>query len=246
MANDELSKSKLYKAFETFGNLFALNIIFVVFSLPVITFGASITAMYSVAIKMVKNEEGAIWKSFVSAFKSNFKKATLIWLVLIVAAVVLFGEFLYIISFEGMMVSFYIVVLIVELVLIAFTLPFLFPLCARYENTVFNTIKNAFLLSVSNFGSWLKISLAWFAPIALTVIYPVIFLYTWYLWLFVIFALIAYGTSFTLRKVFNKIAITQEANEAREDEKKKQSGMTPSGKSIRERMEQFDKKNKED
>ena len=244
MANEELSKSKLYKAFETFGNIFALNVIFVVFSLPILTLGASVTAMYSVTIKMVKNEEGSIFKSFFEAFKSNFKKATLIWLILIVAGVVLFGEFLYIISFQGIIVSFYIVLLIVELVVIAFTLPFLFPLCARYENTVINTIKNAFLLSVSNFGSWLKIALAWFAPITLTVIYPIIFLYTWYLWLFVIFALIAYGTSFTIRKVFDKVTVTQEEQEIKKEEEKAKANTNK--KSLKERMEQFDKKNKED
>ena len=45
--------------------------------------------------------------------------------------------------------------------------------------------------------------MAWIAPIAFTFyLEPLILLYTWYLWVLFIPALIAYGTTFTVRKVF--------------------------------------------
>jgi len=124
----------------------------------------------------------------------------------------------YVCNFEGNIAAAYIVVIVVELVLMAFTLPFLFPLIARYDNTLANTFKNAFLLSVSNFGSWLKIFFAWFAPLFLSIWYPEIFLLTWYMWLLLIFGLIAYGTSFTMRKVFDKISEVQGAADKKEEE----------------------------
>lgn len=211
---------KLLRALEVFGNVFALNVMFIVFSLPVITFGASMTALYSVTLKMARKEEGTIGKSFLESFKKNFKKATQVWLVIIGILFILFVEYLLIINVEGTISSFYLVVIIAELVVLAFILPFLFPLVARYENTFWNYFKNAFLLSVSNFGSWLKIMVAWGLPIFLSLWYPVLFFSTWYLWILLLIALIAYGTSFTMRKVFDRIVMVQESEKARKEEEK--------------------------
>lgn len=205
MAEPEERESFLARFLDTFGNLFILNIIYVLCCLPVVTIGAATTALYYVALKMVKKEEGPIIKSFWKAFKSNFKKGTLAWLIVLAVMLVLWAEYLLVLTVEGTLSTFYLVVMTVELVATAFTLPFLFPLIARYENTLWNTIKNSLLLSISNFGSWLKIALAWFAPICLTLIYPKLFLMTWYFWIFLIFGLIAYGTSHTLHKVFDRI-----------------------------------------
>ena len=66
-----------------------LNIIFVVFSLPVFTIGASVTAMMSVTMKMARDKEGYMWQGFWKAFKQNFKQSTIIWLLVILVSVVL-------------------------------------------------------------------------------------------------------------------------------------------------------------
>ena len=95
MADLQGQQSKVYRAVETFGNIFALNIIFVLCCIPVVTIGASLTALYSVSMKMAKNEEGPIWKSFIAAFKSNFKRATFAWIYVILALVVMYGEYVF-------------------------------------------------------------------------------------------------------------------------------------------------------
>lgn len=204
MAQEE-KESRLVRVLDVFGNIFALNVLFVICSIPVITIGASTAALYSVTLKLVKKEEGPIIKSYFKAFKSNFKAATITWVLVLIAVIVIFVEYLFGCNVESSLGTFYLILSIVEAVLLAFTLPFLFPLIARYDNTIFNTIKNAFLLSVSSFGSWLKIFLAWFAPVFLSVWNPEIFLLTWYLWLFLIIGIISYGTSFTIHKVFKRI-----------------------------------------
>lgn len=219
MAEPVEQQNRISKGLETFGNIFALNILFVVFSIPIFTIGASLTALYSMMLKMLRKEEGTIIKGFIQAFKSNFKKATLAWLIMIAAFVVLVGQYIYINNFEGELVSFYMVFIVIECVVVAMVFPFLFPLIARFENSLWNTFKNAFLLSISNIGSWLKITIAWFAPIYISLHYPIVILSTWYLWLLILFGVIAYGTSFTIRKVFNKVSETQE--KAAEQEKKR-------------------------
>lgn len=131
--------------------------------------------------------------------------------------------YIYINNFSDTTAICYTIVFAIEVIILALILPFLFPLIACYKNTFGNTFKNAFLLSVSNLDSWLKITLAWIAPISLSIIYPAIFLNTWYLWLLIVFGFIGYGSSFTINKVFHKIADIQIKNAEKEKTKRKLS-----------------------
>lgn len=58
-----------------------LSILWVVTSLPVITIGASTTALYYAVVKVIRNNEGYGWGEFWNGFRTNFKQATIIWLV---------------------------------------------------------------------------------------------------------------------------------------------------------------------
>ena len=57
-------------------DIMILNILVLVFSLPIFTIGAAVTAGYYMSFKMVKNEESYIVKGFWKAFKENFKQST--------------------------------------------------------------------------------------------------------------------------------------------------------------------------
>ena len=71
-----------------------LNLLWIVCSIPIITIGASTTAMYSVMLKLVKNEEGYIVKGFLKAFKENFRQSTLMWLLYLVFGIVIVVDFM--------------------------------------------------------------------------------------------------------------------------------------------------------
>ncbi len=219
MANEVPEKeSRFVKIFRTFGDIAALNALWLVFSIPMVTIGASTTALYSVTMKILENREGGIWKNFISAFKSNFKKATLAWVIVLFGCLLTWSSFTLSSGVEGVISSFYFVWGCIEVGVLALVLPFLFPMIARYDNTVFNYFKNAVLLSLSNFGACIKILLAWFMPIYFSTV-PLIFVYTWYLWLIIVVGLIAYGSSFTLRRVFRRIEETQTNLVAKEETK---------------------------
>ena len=57
-------------------DLLLLNFLFVITSLPVLTLGASLTALYSVSLKLVRNEESYVSRDYFRAFKKNFCQAT--------------------------------------------------------------------------------------------------------------------------------------------------------------------------
>ena len=220
-AENRSKTNKMKSAFEAFGNIFGLNICFIIGCLPIFTIGASLTALYSMCIRLQEDEEETILVGFIHEFKRNFKQATLTFLLLIVAFAVMWAEFLVIVYFSGILVVIYTAVLAIEVLVVALIIPFLFPLIARYDSDFWTTIKNAFLLSVGFFGSWIKIVVAWVAPFLFSfVIEPMIFIYTWYLWLLLFFGLIAYGTSYTIRNVF---AVNEaRAEKTREENKEKE------------------------
>ena len=60
-----------------------LSVLWVVFSLPVITMGASSTALYASVYHYIRRDEGYLWQTFWTAFKENFKRSTLSWLPLL-------------------------------------------------------------------------------------------------------------------------------------------------------------------
>lgn len=217
---DTAKEWPLKKWLDAFGNIFGLNVCFLIGSIPIFTIGASVTALYAMCIHLQEGEEETVSAGFIREYKRNFKQATIMFLLMVVAAVVLYVEFLLVNNVSGGIGIFYSAVLFIEGTLFALTVPFAFPLLARYENTVLGTLKNSLILAFGYLGSWLKVALAWFAPIALTIIYPTIFLAAWYLYLLIIFGAIAYGSSFTMRKVFrlNAQAIEKTAEGIQDEE----------------------------
>ena len=74
-------------------DIMILNFMVILFSLPIVTAGASITAAYYIAYKMVKNEESYIVRGFFKAFKENFKQSTIIWLIFLAIFAILFMDY---------------------------------------------------------------------------------------------------------------------------------------------------------
>lgn len=203
-------QSKLKRGMDIFGCLFAINICFVISCIPIITIGAAMTALYAMMFRIQRHDDDTVVREYFQEFKANFKKSTIVWLIVLLIGVVLWGQYAYILNFEGGLVNFYDFLMVIELIALCLVLPFLFPLLAYYDNSIANTFKNSFLLAISNFGSWIKMFIAWFATIAFSFGYEAIILNTWYLWFLIMFGLLAYGTSLTARKVFDKVATVQE------------------------------------
>ena len=183
-----------------------LNILFIICCIPVITIGASVTAMYYVTLKMVRNEESYITKSFFKSFKLNFRQATVIWLILVIAGGLLAFDFAIMTGRLGVSIenstlaSAMQVLLIVVFIFYIFTATFVFPVLSKFYNSIKNTIKNAFIMSIRHF----PVTLACIAVgiiVALLIIYIPIMLM---LSIFLLFSLAAYACSFLFVRVFDK------------------------------------------
>ena len=66
-----------------------LNLLCVLFSIPIVTAGAAMTAKFYVAMKMTRGEEPQVLQAFLKSFRENLKQATGIWvIVLMIGAIV--------------------------------------------------------------------------------------------------------------------------------------------------------------
>ncbi len=75
-------------------DMMILNILTLLLCIPVVTAGASLTAMYYVELKWARKEEGYVVKPFFREFKANFKQATGEWLIMLAVIAVLALDFL--------------------------------------------------------------------------------------------------------------------------------------------------------
>ncbi len=195
-------ESPVMKFLDSVGDLIILNICFLIGSLPVITAGASLTALYSVSLKLVRNEEGGVFTVFWKAWKENFRQGTLAWLLVLAAA----GFFAFEQSVVGVMGGtlgfvFRIAWYILDAVFAAIVW-FLFPYMARFEDRLKVCIGNALRFSLLHI-LYTLVSLALLAGLlALTLWTPETLGWMLFFWLTIGFALIACIHSVFVRKFF--------------------------------------------
>ena len=142
--------SPVMRVLNRVGDLLILNVLMIVCCIPVITAGAAFTAMHYVLLKIVRGEEGYLIRGFFKSFRSNFRQATLIWLLMLLVVAVYVGD-IWIFNYSGLVFP---KPLIIAVAAVAFVLlmiaVYVFPLQARFENSVKNTLKNAMLLAFAN------------------------------------------------------------------------------------------------
>lgn len=142
--------SKLYRFMSKLTDLFKLNFMWLVFSLPIVTIGISTTAAYAVALKMAEGQEGYIGSEFLKAFKANWKQGLVMSVITIICVWAVYLDFqIFSAATENFVV--FLIIGIVTAYVLGFSLLYAYPLLARYENTVMNTLKNSFRISMKYF-----------------------------------------------------------------------------------------------
>ncbi len=130
-----------------------LNILWVLTSLPIITIGASTTALYYTSMKMIRNEEGYVSSDFFRSFKDNFKQSTIIWLLLLLVTMILVCDYRFWGARAGIFYFLMKIVTIFISIIVLFTAVYIFPVQARFENRIRDNAKNAMLLSFRHLPS---------------------------------------------------------------------------------------------
>lgn len=157
------------QALSKMADLMWLNILTILLCLPVVTAGAALTAMNYMALKIVRDEECYVTQGFFKSFKENFKQATIIWLLLLAVVIILGIDFFVITHSETPVSGIIQVAVMVATILLLFTSMYLFPVLAKFDNTILKTIKNALILSLVQFPKTILMIIVYLIPLVITI-----------------------------------------------------------------------------
>lgn len=145
--------SPMIQGFERIRDMVILNVLTLLCCLPIVTIGASLTAMHYMCIKMVRNEEGYIAKGFFHSFRENLKQATGIWIGLIALVAFIIADFYAVFHVNVWFIGIAKITLIVLTVVVVFAGTFIFPILSKFSGTTKQLVWNAVKLS---FVKWPK------------------------------------------------------------------------------------------
>jgi uncharacterized membrane protein YesL len=162
-------------------DLMWLNILTMLCCLPIFTAGASLTALHYMVLKIVRDEEGYITRGFFKAFKENFRQSTIIWCLFLVVAAVLAADYRILTTMDVQVSNVVRILLMVFAMLTVFTFVFVFPVQAKFSNTVKRTIWNAFVISVVQFPKTILMIVLYVLPYVMLyfsyTIFPIVFVF---------------------------------------------------------------------
>ena len=196
--------SPLMRFLTKIADLMVLNILFCVTSIPLITIGASWTALYSVTLKMVRDEESSVSRSYFRSFRQNFKQATLLWLGVLVVLALLVLDIRVLNGMAGGTAPGLLRVGVEILALLGImVLQYLFPSLARFEASLADTLKNACMMALAHLPKTALMTAAAVGAGWITLINNTTIAVGLTVWPLIGFALMAFGNSGILRKIFD-------------------------------------------
>lgn len=130
-----------------------MSLLWLLTSLPIITIGASTSAFYAFTLDAVQDEEGSVFRSYFAAFRKNFKKATVIWLLQLLLTVFLtvnlFAAWNFYLAKGILGLGLFSLALFGMIVCISTGL-YLYPILVSYEFPIKKVISDSFIMAVGN------------------------------------------------------------------------------------------------
>ena len=125
------------------GIILGANLMFVLFSLPVVTAGASAVALYHVMFKTLRSD-GVInpFRAFWKGFRSNFVPATLVWIAACLLSALAVADLRILSQAEGILAMFRFPVLAICAILCVLLLYF-FPTTSAFDASVPGLLRNS-------------------------------------------------------------------------------------------------------
>jgi len=178
-----------------------INLLWLLCCLPLFTAGAATTAMIT-CLYAFRADENCGSKVFFAAFRRCFKKATILWLLILFFAAMLVADYVIVayMVFPGRMaVIGLIFFLLFSLILVS---GLVFPLLSQFPGTIKETVVNAVLLSLANLPKMLLVTAMNLLPVLLAVVLPQVLLLFGFVWLICGFALMGWYDITVIEKIF--------------------------------------------
>lgn len=134
------------------------GLLWLVFSLPLFTIGASSTALYYAVVKSIRHDRGRVSSCFFQSFRSNFRQATLLWLLCVGYLLIGIGDAIAFAQMgvkEGSLLFWMSRIFFLPVPLL---FPWLFAFLSRFQNSLKNTLRYSAFLAMRHFGTTLLLT----------------------------------------------------------------------------------------
>lgn len=165
-------ESPFFQFMNTLATFIGLNVLFLILCLPIITIGPALKALYTVTMQEARKDHKAIFNAFFGAFTENFfSSAGTFLLYLGLALVFLFNAFFW--GGQGSIIgTIFLIVFILALIVLALSFLYIFPLMARFDNGLRQTVKNSIFIPLLHSKETLGIIAIQIATLTLCVFVP--------------------------------------------------------------------------
>lgn len=211
--------NKFFTFMGRIADLIILNLLCIVCCIPIVTIGPAITAMFYVTMKMVRNEESYIVKGFFHSFKENLKQGIIINIIVLAAFTMLSLDISLVRGMEGTVYKVLLYIFLVLLFMSMLIYLYIYPVLAKFYNTIKHTFINAFLMSIRHLPYSILMIVISLLPFAILFI-PSFRVQSFLIMLFILMgaAVIAYINSFFFVKIFDKYMPEEEKEESADGE----------------------------
>lgn len=207
--------NKFFTFMGRIADLIILNLLCIVCCIPIVTIGPAITAMFYVTMKMVRNEESYIVKGFFHSFKENLRQGIIINIIVLAAFTMLSLDISLVRGMEGTVYKVLLYIFLVLLFMSMLIYLYIYPVLAKFYNTIKHTFINAFLMSIRHLPYSILMIVISLLPFAILFI-PSFRVQSFLIMLFILMgaAVIAYINSFFFVKIFDKYMPEEEKEES--------------------------------
>ena len=201
-------------------DLVILNVLWLLCCLPVVTAGASTTAMYHVVRHLQEESISSVTRDFFRSFKSDFRQATPVYLLLLIpTAAVVMNTWILSAQSSDVVPVYVRAIWMVSALMLTFVVSFVYPVMAYFDDTVWKTLRTAAVLAVAKLPRTVLISAINLLPIIMLFVSLPFFLRSSIFWLLIGGSLTAYLNMLILRPVFKKIIDERPGADAPDSEK---------------------------
>ena len=171
---DHITNGWMYRTAKAVGDVVVISALFLVFCLPFFTIGASASALYYTVYRRYQKKSDEITKDFMRSLKDNLKHGIIIHIIYsLYSAVVGFNIYFALFGFNGLKLpEWYTFIAFIPALPLVFSFPYIYPLVARFSNSIKETIKNSFTLCMISFPKFLLIWLIFLLALGISVVFP--------------------------------------------------------------------------
>lgn len=160
------------RALDTMADLIILNILVVICCFPILTAGPAMAAMHYVLMKIVRGEDGYIFRDYFKAFKQNFKQGFAVGFVMLLIVIFLGCDYVIFSQYQEGYSSWLEIIVIGVTILASLGGIYIFPVMARYEDRLGVIVRNSYIMALCNLPKTVLMLAATLLPVVMSVYIP--------------------------------------------------------------------------